>query len=373
MCGIVGYIGTKPFNTDTLKILMLINGYQRGMDSTGTYCKEKGIIKDVLDVHDYIVKYSIEPTNLFIGHTRSKTIGAVSKRAAHPFKYKNIVLVHNGTLHNHYMIFNKIKMNAADWEVDSEAIAAKLANDQNPLVLSELKGAAAVLFTDVNNPDTMYAFRNKERPLHYVQLTNGLDKWMYISSESESLEVAGFKFTDIKEFDENTLYVISKGEILSTQVIQSMPIEYTSSSNIVHHFTSWVGKYVMCDRNIKIPYNGVSYELELNKFYYVVKHAESYYVTVLINGDEVTVPKNSFSWLEANIKKLTVGEIGKLNTFLVFNKGTDKEEECGEPNDLVQVTEIFSDNLTVKNLRNNITFTARREWIDFKFIKELVM
>lgn len=375
MCGIVGYIGTKPFNTDTLKILMLINGYERGMDSTGTYCKEAGIIKDTLDVHDYIVKYSIEPTNLFIGHTRSKTIGAVSKRTAHPFKYKNIVLVHNGTLQNHHLLFSKMNIKSTDWEVDSEAIAAKLAKDQNPMIFSEIKGAAAVIFTDVNKPDTMYVFRNKERPLNYVKLTNGLDKWMYISSTSESLEVAGFKTTDIKQFEEDTFYVISKGEIISSQVIESLPIEYTNS--VVVSGTKkrdWTNKYVKCDRTEKGIHNGIPFEIKCDKYYYVVKDDNTTDILISYEDRKVLVSRYAFSWLEEYIKTLTIGEIGKFNTYLVLNKGTKEEVSCAEINDLAEVINIEStDEITVKNLRTGEQLLVKRRWIDFKFIKELVV
>lgn len=381
MCGIVGYSGTKPFNLDTVKILLLINGYSRGMDSTGTYCERDGIVKDKLDIHDYLQLYGLTPSNLFIGHTRSKTVGAVSARAAHPFKYKNIVLVHNGTLTNHHLIFTKLGMPGSSWEVDSECIAAKLAADQNPMVLSQIKGAAAVVFTDVNNPEIMYVFRNRERPLSYVQCTEGDNKWMYISSEAGSLEVAGFKEDAIKSFETDILYTIKNGEIINQLQILNFPLSYEypetkSQSNYIYPTDKHKeGKYCLCDEDTH-GYHNQNYTLVKGQRYFVKTIKDTTQMWAIVDGKTVLVPISSFSYSYADMREPIKGTPAKCITDLVLYEGTPNERNCAKDGDDIEITAILESSSKYHyeglNKRTREVILLRRDWLEFKFEKENV-
>jgi hypothetical protein len=192
MCGIVGIVsktsGGLYYNDLELFENMLVCDSLRGEDSTGVF----GVYKNR---QARTLKVAAEPHMLFrcpewaefrtkaqssmqlvVGHNRSATRGAVNTTNAHPFSEGKIVLVHNGTLHNH-KDFNK------DVEVDSHAITHALNERPAKDVLKEIDGAFAFVWYD-REQQKLFIARNSERPLSFVETSTNI----YFASESGLLE-----------------------------------------------------------------------------------------------------------------------------------------------------------------------------------------
>jgi len=177
MCGIVGYIGHK----DAKEILL--NGLDtleyRGYDSAGIYVtdenntghlfKEKGRIASLRDkVDDSVSAFS------GIGHTRWATHGAPSVENAHPHQSESgrFTIVHNGVIEN----FEEVKdayltdetfasdtdteviVRLIAWFVESENLDTI---DAFKKAVVTLKGSYALALVDSEQPDTLFAAKNK--------------------------------------------------------------------------------------------------------------------------------------------------------------------------------------------------------------------
>lgn len=282
MCGIIGFSGKsgKTFDLNKLKILMIQNSFERGKDSTGVFTPKTGLIKSTDAATKFLSdsKLNILDDNIFIGHVRAATVGLKTAKNAHPFKYGNLTLCHNGTLTNSNELCLKSPNNLkwVDFDVDSQVIAARLNLERNSTVLTQLTGAAAVLFHldedseagDFKN--TMFAFRNSERPLYRGNTEEGL----YISSIKESLEIIGC--TDIKEFIENYLYTITDGIVKSPyklNIVKPEQKEFTvkDKMNFISGSTynNLIGKWVKSKFNC----GGVNYVIKKDEWYFVLGFA----------------------------------------------------------------------------------------------------
>ena len=177
MCGIVAYIGHKEAKTILLQGLEKLE--YRGYDSSGIFIvdrnknghlfKEKGRIADL--------KKMIEPY-LFgtsgIGHTRWATHGRPSIKNAHPHQdtTNQFTLVHNGVIEN----FRELKSTyLADIvlasDTDTEIIVQLIAYfakkeslttfEALKKTISLLTGSYALALIDMNQPDIIYAAKNK--------------------------------------------------------------------------------------------------------------------------------------------------------------------------------------------------------------------
>jgi predicted glutamine amidotransferase len=194
MCGIVGAVikarngFTKP--TEDSFTQMLFADTLRGDDSTGIiYVHNDGgfgiakeayaapyVIDAIMDIPE--VKQMYSRGKAYIGHNRKKTVGSISNETAHPFVVNDtFAMVHNGTLRNHKEL--------ADTVVDSEALAIHLSKvltaDFNKETFEEamgkVNGAYAVVAYN-QDTDCVYITRNAERPLTYVETTDG---WFWAS------------------------------------------------------------------------------------------------------------------------------------------------------------------------------------------------
>src|SRR5437667_2933690 len=127
MCGIVGYIGTKPAQG------LLISGLRRleyrGYDSAGvvtisvkgkpTLLRAKGKVAELAGL--------TKPNDdrIGIGHTRWATHGEPSTTNAHPHQQGKIFLVHNGIIENYREIKKRLQAKGRSFasETDSEVLA----------------------------------------------------------------------------------------------------------------------------------------------------------------------------------------------------------------------------------------------------------
>ncbi len=177
MCGIVGYIGNK----DAKEILL--NGLNtleyRGYDSAGIYVtddqqkghlfKAKGRIATLREsVDDQVATHS------GIGHTRWATHGVPSVENAHPHQSNSgrFTIVHNGVIENFAelrdLYLTDVSLHS---DTDTEIIVQlieKLTETENlstleafKKTLSFLKGSYALALVDNQEPDVLYAAKNK--------------------------------------------------------------------------------------------------------------------------------------------------------------------------------------------------------------------
>jgi len=180
MCGIVGYIGSKPARD------MIINGLKRleyrGYDSAGMTIingeiktfKCKGHVEDL----EALVRKSNFDGTIGLGHTRWATHGEPNEVNAHPqISYKgNFIVVHNGIIEN-YAILKKHLINRGvtfKSETDTEVLANLIdhlyiegdlsAEQAITFALNKVEGAYGLVIICCNEKDRLYAAR-KGSPL----------------------------------------------------------------------------------------------------------------------------------------------------------------------------------------------------------------
>ncbi|HBB28528.1 MAG TPA: glutamine--fructose-6-phosphate transaminase (isomerizing) [Clostridiales bacterium] len=175
MCGIVGYIGYEDVKEIILSGLEKLE--YRGYDSAGialvnedgvNIFKDKGRIKDLRNIVDENVK-----SYLGIGHTRWATHGVPNRINSHPHQScsKRFTLVHNGIIENEVDLRNKYLNNIHfKSDTDTETIVQLIQKfvDEGEAVelairhtMSEIQGSYALAILDKDDPNTIYAAKNK--------------------------------------------------------------------------------------------------------------------------------------------------------------------------------------------------------------------
>jgi len=244
MCGLIGFSGTKNYNTEHIKLLMYLNSVERfSKDSVGVYdFDNKEITKSVVSPITFLSTYEFKEASRFIGHVRNSTVGSISVSNAHPFNIDNIVGMHNGTLTNLDRFCKILDIEKDSNVTDSFHIFKALSKYQSPEILKYLTGAAAIIFTDTSDENKpLYVYKlNDERALFYGMTTEG----MYISSEEDGLNFIGAK--EITEFNIGMCYKIIDGVIISTKTLisENIPIIETNFNLLpVYVKTSVISTY----------------------------------------------------------------------------------------------------------------------------------
>jgi len=176
MCGIVGYLGNNKATDVILSGLEKLE--YRGYDSCGIFFhdihnnryvtyKDKGRVQHLIQDFEYDFE-----NHLGIGHTRWATHGKPNRENSHPhFSYTNrFVIVHNGVIENYKELTAKYLSGVIfNSETDTEVIVNLIDHFVTELsveeairkTLSLIEGSYALLIVDKNNPDVMYAAKNK--------------------------------------------------------------------------------------------------------------------------------------------------------------------------------------------------------------------
>ncbi len=128
MCGIIGYVGSKPAAPILLKGLKHLE--YRGYDSAGIVTIGSGFNfkKDIGKIDEIHAKHNLLSLagNIGIAHTRWATHGGITWKNAHPHFSNNgkIAVVHNGIVENYQELKNFLKGKGFQFvsETDTEVI-----------------------------------------------------------------------------------------------------------------------------------------------------------------------------------------------------------------------------------------------------------
>ena len=166
MCGIIGYIGTRP------AVPLLIEGLKRmeyrGYDSAGIALlgdgefiirRAQGKIKDL----ERLLEGEEYPFCIGVGHTRWATHGVPSEENAHPHRDDTgrVVVVQNGIIENYLVLKERLKeaghrfVSQTDTEVIPHLVAEYFDGDLPSAVrraIKELKGAFALVVAGLGDP-----------------------------------------------------------------------------------------------------------------------------------------------------------------------------------------------------------------------------
>ncbi len=281
MCGIVGYIGRQDAKDILLQGLEMLE--YRGYDSAGIYVmddqdqghlfKEKGRIAALREKVDHNV-----PAKTGIGHTRWATHGVPSVENAHPHQSNSgrFNLVHNGVIENYKAVRDafltetmlhsdtdtEIIVQLIAWYVEEEGLETI---DAFKKAIVALKGSYALALIDNENPDVVYAAKNKS-PL----LLGRGDGFNVICSDAMAMIQETNQFVELMDGEIATLTVDDiKIETLAGDVITRA--SYTalldandlSKGTYPHYMAKEIDEQPAVMRKIVQNYQNVKGELEI--------------------------------------------------------------------------------------------------------------
>ncbi|MDD2949899.1 MAG: glutamine--fructose-6-phosphate transaminase (isomerizing) [Sulfuricurvum sp.] len=171
MCGIVGYIGTKPVKQ------ILIDGLReleyRGYDSAGIAILQEGnfslfkAVGKLINLEEKAKNYESSGFSVGIGHTRWATHGKPTELNAHPHLGQNSYVVHNGIIENYQELKTMLVaqgiqfLSQTDTEVIVHLFEYHLKSASTPFeafkqTLAQIKGAYAILLVNADAEGTIF-------------------------------------------------------------------------------------------------------------------------------------------------------------------------------------------------------------------------
>jgi glutamine---fructose-6-phosphate transaminase (isomerizing) len=176
MCGIFGYIGSKPLGSTLLGGLKKLE--YRGYDSAGiaaihdgqiVQSKQAGKIKNLAKV----LSSDFDRSVVGIAHTRWATHGLVNQRNAHPHCSSSFAVVHNGIIENYKELKKEVKQKYNSCfvsQTDSEVIIHILEWHQSQglsildslyILKDKIEGSFALGILHIKHPDTIFILKRK--------------------------------------------------------------------------------------------------------------------------------------------------------------------------------------------------------------------
>ncbi len=174
MCGIVGYVGTRPV-VDVL-VPGLAHLEYRGYDSAGIALNTGSSIEvlrsagRIADLEALVASGSTEEAVAGIGHTRWATHGAPNTVNAHPQTdcRKTVVVAHNGIIENWAVLKEKLLSSGHEFSSDTDTeVVAHLLEDLSELplaeavrqVMNQCEGALALAVMRTSDPGVIVGAR----------------------------------------------------------------------------------------------------------------------------------------------------------------------------------------------------------------------
>lgn len=233
-CGIFGANlkpgANKKSALAKFKILGLYN-ISRGRDSSGVFINGE-IKKNTKEFDNFIEEETLIPNfkgNSILGHNRAGSAGyKKTVDEAHPFLInESLIFTHNGTIRNVANLCKKYELKENDFNVDSKVLGTLLFTEGTD-ILSVYKGAAALAYTYLHEPDTLYLFHGKtrefkngilqeERPLYCLETKDGV---FYSSLEDSLKAIREFDTDEIYNLEYNTVFKIRNGEFLMDEAVK---------------------------------------------------------------------------------------------------------------------------------------------------------
>ncbi len=175
MCGIVGYVGPEeaaPILVEGLRRLEY-----RGYDSAGVAVLGDGgldIVRCEGKLAGLVTALAAHPTpgHLGIGHTRWATHGPPSEKNAHPHRYRDVAVVHNGIIENHLALRRELEsaghvfVSETDTEIFAHLVADALDESGGDLTeavraaRARVKGTYALVVMHADHPDEIVVAKN---------------------------------------------------------------------------------------------------------------------------------------------------------------------------------------------------------------------
>jgi glucosamine--fructose-6-phosphate aminotransferase (isomerizing) len=175
MCGIIGYIGSKPV------VPIILDGLRRleyrGYDSAGVAVVHNGAVEvrrsagKLVNLEQAIQKKPLE--GLYgLGHTRWATHGRPTEENAHPHRDGSgrIVVVHNGIIENYLEIKRELQAEGhkfeseTDTEVVAHLVQKEWKNDglEHAVLraMARVRGLFALVLLSADDPQKLVAVRN---------------------------------------------------------------------------------------------------------------------------------------------------------------------------------------------------------------------
>lgn len=229
MCGIVGYVGSKPV------VDILLNGLSkleyRGYDSAGIAVNSEGKIKvykaegKLQNLKDLIEqnKSEIIETTAGIGHIRWATHGLPNTINAHPHTCNcgKLAIVHNGIVENYKELKTELLKEGCIFksETDTEVVAHLIAHEYGKLndlpkavraAAKRLKGAYALCVMHQDEPNILVGTR-KNAPL-IVAMGQGEN---FLASDSPAI----IQYTKrVIYLDDDQVAVLTPSSVLITDI-----------------------------------------------------------------------------------------------------------------------------------------------------------
>lgn len=279
MCGLVGLIaktgaGLSHAHADMFEHLLIVDQV-RGMDGTGAYGvmnnKQVSTFKVGTNASNAIMqpefdrfKEKIQRSfSCVVGHNRKATIGGASSKNSHPFDEGDIILVHNGTLHNH-------KELDSTSDVDSQAFARALNRMEPVEALHKTYGAYAFIWYDMRN-ETLNIVRNSERTLFIAENEQAYvfasEPWMITSAANRH----DFHIQGLTPVRENQLITFRKGE---KPVIKPVPERPTYGMVVTRPSPKWDARRAAWEDEVDCRTDCVSQDGIDSQFEYELERAE---------------------------------------------------------------------------------------------------
>jgi glucosamine--fructose-6-phosphate aminotransferase (isomerizing) len=217
MCGIVGYVGSRPALDVVVEGLKRLE--YRGYDSAGVaICSPSGALQTakkagrIENLEKELSEHAIAG-NTGIGHTRWATHGAPNDRNAHPHTDATgrVAVIHNGIIENHAELRAELEHAGVEFrsDTDTEVVAhlvgrlvvdgATLA-DATRNVCARLSGAFTLVLVDALNPQSVVAARRNSPLVVGVgegEMFLGSDVAAFIEFTREAVELGQDQVVEI--------------------------------------------------------------------------------------------------------------------------------------------------------------------------------
>jgi glucosamine--fructose-6-phosphate aminotransferase (isomerizing) len=196
MCGIIGYIGSKPAQPILLDGLARME--YRGYDSAGVATLHNNKIhleRSKGKVIGLKQKVDINPQTdtIGIGHTRWATHGEPSERNAHPHIAGDIALVHNGIIENYKELKEELSKKGVVFSSSTDTeVLAQLVNDYYQqskdfvksvqMALHQIRGTFGIAVLCANDENQLIIARRGSP----IQIGIGIDS-VFVASDATAL------------------------------------------------------------------------------------------------------------------------------------------------------------------------------------------